>query len=115
MRGVTAASIREMSMLSVARSTSTKTGTAPNCRIGLTVVGNPAATPITSSPAFNARSPSLGEVSEERASRFADEPELTRSEERDRIWEKQKRDYPSFAEYEKTANREIPVVILEPR
>jgi len=37
-----------------------------------------------------------------------------RGEERERIWEKQKRDYPGFAGYEKTANREIPVVILEP-
>jgi deazaflavin-dependent oxidoreductase (nitroreductase family) len=39
---------------------------------------------------------------------------VARGEERERIWEKQKRDYPGFADYEKTANREIPVVILEP-
>src|ERR1700738_1545085 len=46
--------------------------------IGLTVVGNPAATVITSSPGFNRRSPSLGEVRALTATRLADEPELTR-------------------------------------
>ena len=75
--GVMAASILLASMLCVARSTSTNTGTAPNCRIGLTVVGKPAATPITSSPGLMARSPSLGLVSVEKATRLADEPELT--------------------------------------
>lgn len=40
---------------------------------------------------------------------------VTSGEERDRIWSKQKADRPNFAEYEKTANREIPVVVLEPR
>jgi deazaflavin-dependent oxidoreductase (nitroreductase family) len=36
--------------------------------------------------------------------------------ERDRIWGEQKRVMPGFAEYEKTAgDREIPVVVLEPR
>lgn len=39
---------------------------------------------------------------------------VAQGEERERIWEKHKRAYPGFAEYEKTANREIPVVILEP-
>lgn len=34
--------------------------------------------------------------------------------ERERIWEKQKRDYPGFAEYERKTSRQIPVVILEP-
>ena len=33
-------------------------------------------------------------------------------EERTRIWEQQKSVAPQFAEYEKTANREIPVVLL---
>ena len=61
--GVMAASILLASMLCVARSTSTNTGTAPNCRIGLTVVGKPAATPMTSSPGLIARSPSFGLVS----------------------------------------------------
>lgn len=37
-----------------------------------------------------------------------------RGEERERIWEKQKRAYPGFAEYEQKTNREIPVLILEP-
>src|SRR6267154_6644512 len=45
--------------------------------MGLTVVGNPAATVITSSPGFSARSPSFGEVNALRATRFADDPEFT--------------------------------------
>ena len=64
-------------MLWVAMSTSTNTGTAPNCRIGLTVVGKPAATPMTSSPGLIARSPRRGLVSVENATRLADEPEFT--------------------------------------
>lgn len=35
-------------------------------------------------------------------------------EERERIWTRQKQDYPGFAEYEASTDREIPVVILEP-
>jgi len=35
-------------------------------------------------------------------------------DERDRIWEQQKHDYPGFADYEAKTEREIPVVILEP-
>ena len=34
-------------------------------------------------------------------------------EERERIWERQKRDIPTFADYELKTKREIPVVILE--
>ena len=34
--------------------------------------------------------------------------------ERQSIWTAQKQEYPTFAEYEKRAGREIPVVILEP-
>jgi deazaflavin-dependent oxidoreductase (nitroreductase family) len=34
--------------------------------------------------------------------------------EREPIWQKQKHDYPGFADYEKKTSREIPVVILEP-
>src|ERR1035441_7140096 len=45
--------------------------------IGLTVVGNPAATVMTSSPARNLRSPSDGEVRHESAIRLAEDPELT--------------------------------------
>lgn len=37
-----------------------------------------------------------------------------RGEERERIWEKQKRDRPSFADYERKTSRQIPVIILEP-
>jgi deazaflavin-dependent oxidoreductase (nitroreductase family) len=40
---------------------------------------------------------------------------VAHGEERQRIWEKQKRDYPGFAEYERKTTRQIPVVILEPR
>ena len=36
------------------------------------------------------------------------------SAERTEIWERQKQLMPQFAGYEETANREIPVVILEP-
>lgn len=39
---------------------------------------------------------------------------VARDEERDRIWTRQKSDYPGFAEYEANTAREIPVVILEP-
>src|SRR6266446_320908 len=45
--------------------------------IGLTVVGNPAATVMTSSPIESLRSPSDGEVRHERAARLAEDPELT--------------------------------------
>ena len=34
--------------------------------------------------------------------------------ERESIWTAQKQEYPTFARYEKTAGREIPVVILKP-
>jgi deazaflavin-dependent oxidoreductase (nitroreductase family) len=34
--------------------------------------------------------------------------------ERDPIWERQKADYPGFAEYESLTDRVIPVVILDP-
>ena len=75
--GLMAASILLASMLWVLGSTSTNTGTAPNCKIGLTVVGKPAATPITSSPGLIARSPNLGEVKVLKATKLADEPEFT--------------------------------------
>lgn len=40
---------------------------------------------------------------------------LAEGAERDRIWERQKTDYPQFAEYErKTARDRIPVVVLQP-
>lgn len=35
-------------------------------------------------------------------------------DERERIWAKQKQDYPAFAGYETKTDREIPVVILDP-
>lgn len=40
---------------------------------------------------------------------------VVHGEERTKIWEKQKRDYPQFAEYEEKADRVIPVIVLEPR
>ena len=61
----------------VPSSTSTNTGTARFWMIGLTVVGKPAATVMTSSPGRSRRSPSSGDVSALRATRFAEEPELT--------------------------------------
>lgn len=36
-------------------------------------------------------------------------------DERARIWEQQKAEYPGFAGYEAKTTREIPVVVLEPR
>ena len=35
-------------------------------------------------------------------------------DERGPVWERQKRDYPGFAEYETKTDRQIPVVILDP-
>ena len=40
---------------------------------------------------------------------------LASGEERERIWTRQKADYGFFAEYERRAGREIPVLVLEPR
>jgi len=45
--------------------------------MGLTVVGKPAATVMTSSPGFSARSPNSWAVRQVSASRVAEEPELT--------------------------------------
>jgi len=57
------------------------TGTAPTYTIGVTVVGKPAATVITSSPGLIRRAcGSLAEVSAEIATRLALEPEFTSSE-----------------------------------
>ncbi len=39
---------------------------------------------------------------------------VAEGDERAEIWERQKANIPQFAEYEQTANRDIPVVILEP-
>ena len=57
-------------------SISMNTGMAPICTIGLTVVGKPQATVITSSPGLIALSPSSGEVSAVMASRLAELPLL---------------------------------------
>jgi deazaflavin-dependent oxidoreductase (nitroreductase family) len=40
---------------------------------------------------------------------------VAQGQERERIWEEQTRSSPQFAQYEKSTNRTIPVVILEPR
>lgn len=45
---------------------------------------------------------------------FEADARVAEDEERDRIWEKQKRDMPGFADYEGRTSRPIPVVILEP-
>ena len=37
---------------------------------------------------------------------------VAEGEERDRIWEQQKKDVPGSAEYEKMTSREIPVIVL---
>jgi deazaflavin-dependent oxidoreductase (nitroreductase family) len=51
----------------------------------------------------------IGSAQKPFTARVADE------DERRRIWEAQKERFPNFSEYEKTANRVIPVVVLEPR
>lgn len=38
---------------------------------------------------------------------------LAEGDERDRIWDRQKRDNPNFADYERLTSRPVPVVILE--
>ena len=68
-RSPTASASFEGSTLYEGSSTSTKTGTAPAWMIGLTVVGKPVATVITSSPGRMRRSPSFGLVREEKATR----------------------------------------------
>jgi deazaflavin-dependent oxidoreductase (nitroreductase family) len=40
------------------------------------------------------------------------EARVAEGDERERIWEKQKVDYPGFAEYEEKTTRQIPVVLL---
>ena len=37
------------------------------------------------------------------------------TQEREPVWEKQKADYPGFADYERKTSRVIPVILLEPR
>lgn len=44
---------------------------------------------------------------------FDVEAHVAQGDERTRIWEKQKADYPGFAEYETKTSRQIPVVILK--
>jgi deazaflavin-dependent oxidoreductase (nitroreductase family) len=39
---------------------------------------------------------------------------VAEGEERERIWSRQKSDYPGFAEYERKTSRQIPVIVLEP-
>ena len=40
---------------------------------------------------------------------------VAEGQERELIWQRQKADYPGFADYEEKTDREIPVVILTPR
>jgi deazaflavin-dependent oxidoreductase (nitroreductase family) len=39
---------------------------------------------------------------------------VAEGDERERIWTKQKKDYPGFADYERKTSRQIPVIVLEP-
>ena len=75
-----AASSMSTSMLYWGMVTSTNTGTAPYWMMGVTVVGNPAATVITSSPFLTRLSPRRGEVRAMKARRLAEDPELTREQ-----------------------------------
>ena len=65
-------------MLYVFVSISTKTGTAPYWITGETVVGNAAATVITSSPGLICRGPRLLDVRAMKARRLAEDPEFTK-------------------------------------
>ena len=38
---------------------------------------------------------------------------VAEGDERERIWERQKREWPGFADYERRTTRQIPVIILE--
>ncbi|MEX0664903.1 MAG: nitroreductase family deazaflavin-dependent oxidoreductase [Acidimicrobiia bacterium] len=44
---------------------------------------------------------------------FSARARVAEGEERDRIWEAQKRDIPYVAEYEQKTDRQIPVIVLE--
>ena len=57
---------------------SINTGISPFWIIGFTVVGNPAATVIISSPGRSLLAPNFSEVSDVIANKLADEPELQR-------------------------------------
>lgn len=50
---------------------------------------------------------------EVRAETFEVVARVAEGEERERVWEEQKKRYPGFADYEKATTRQIPVVILE--
>jgi deazaflavin-dependent oxidoreductase (nitroreductase family) len=39
---------------------------------------------------------------------------VAEGEERERIWEKQKKEMPGFADYERQTDRQIPVIVIEP-
>ena len=60
---------------------------------------------ITAAPAVTAE---IGTEQRSFAARVAE------GDERERIWSKQKADYPGFAEYEQKTERTIPVVVLDP-
>jgi deazaflavin-dependent oxidoreductase (nitroreductase family) len=47
-------------------------------------------------------------------SRMEAKARVAEGEEREQIWEKQKREMPGFADYEKRTEREIPVIVLDP-
>jgi deazaflavin-dependent oxidoreductase (nitroreductase family) len=51
------------------------------------------------------------EVGQEKARFLA---RVATGEERDKLWSKQKQEWPNFAQYEEKTKREIPVIILEP-
>ena len=64
-------------MLYVRSSISTKTGIALFCKTGFKVVGKVTATVITLSPVFILLILKLSEAKDEKATRLAQEPELT--------------------------------------
>ena len=39
---------------------------------------------------------------------------VAQDDERERLWELQKKEFPGFADYEQKTSRQIPVIVLEP-
>src|SRR3989339_965716 len=74
---VMAVSICDASIFKVSNSASIKTGFKPYCSPGFTVVGNATEQVINSSPDLSRLSPNTKEVSEAKATKFAEDPELT--------------------------------------
>src|SRR3989339_204862 len=74
---VIAFSVCAISIFKVSSSASIKIGFNPYCKPGFTVVGKATEQVINSSPDFSCLSPKTDEVREAKATKFAEDPELT--------------------------------------